>query len=78
MLKIMKKIIYLFYIVSVASQNAADENDMNTARSRGRAALYVNVAGISCSVVTVIIVVVISLTSGVTASSYYNDYYYGK
>jgi hypothetical protein len=54
----------------VASSSAADENDMDKARQLGKAAMWVNLAGIILTVVIIIVVpLVVVFGIGVTAST---------
>ena len=44
------------------SSSAADENNFEKARSHGRAAMWVNISGIICSVMSAIICVILFFT----------------
>lgn len=50
--------------LSMASKSAADENDLETARSRGRAAMWCSVAGIITTILIVVILVIVYFTIG--------------
>ena len=65
-LKTLRKQAYvLFFNVLVASQQAAAENDMETARKRGRQAMWVALAGIVVTALTTIICVIIMMSAAV-------------
>ena len=57
----------------MASKNASDEYDFDTARKRGREAMWVNVAGIICSIVTGIIIIIIVFTTTLIIASEIED-----
>ena len=61
------------YLISVASSNAADENDMNKARSLGKAACWVAIAGIIFTVVIAVILTILAFTTTLFWAKAVND-----
>jgi hypothetical protein len=55
----------------VASSSAADENDMDQARKLGRASLWVNVAGLICTAVTMAIFIPLYVVFKLNEVEYY-------
>ena len=52
--------LFLYFIpVSVASLSAADDNNMEEARKYGKAAMWVNVAGIILTIIGIVIGIII-------------------
>ena len=48
----------------MASKSAADDNDLETARSRGRAAMWVSIVGIIISVLLIVVVLILYFVVG--------------
>ena len=58
-------ILYLFLFL-VDSINAADDRDFKAARTRGKQACYVSIAGIFCTLITVALLVILQWAVGLT------------
>lgn len=59
--------------LSMASKSAADDGDLDMARSRGKAAMWVSIAGIIFTVVVAVILVIIYFTVGFALAASLQD-----